>query len=92
MHAGLPVVTTGAGGPQEILDETCGVLVPPNDAASLALQLEILIKNEDLRHRLGIAGARRAAEMCDPGRQLRQLHAIVERTVGTANSLDLTAS
>jgi glycosyltransferase involved in cell wall biosynthesis len=81
MHAGLPVVTTAAGGPLEIVDESCGVLVPPGDPASLASQLEILIKNEGLRRRLGAAGARRAAEMCDPGRQLRRLQAIVERTV-----------
>ena len=92
MQAGLPVVTTAAGGPLEIIDDSCGVLVPPNKAASLAYQLEILIKNEDLRRRLGIAGARRAAEMCDPGRQLRRLHAIVERAVDTGNSFGLTAS
>jgi glycosyltransferase involved in cell wall biosynthesis len=86
MHAGLPVVSTAAGGPPEIIDETCGVLVPPNDAASLACQLEILIKDEGLRRRLGAAGTRRAAEMCDPGRQLQQLRAIVEHTVARRTS------
>ena len=86
MHAGLPVVTTAAGGPLEIIDDSCGVLVPPNDAASLAHQLEILIKNEGLRRRLGAAGARRAAEMCDPSRQLRRLHGIVERVAITVTA------
>lgn len=92
MHAGLPVVTTAAGGPLEIIDKTCGVLVPPNDTASLARQLEILIKNAGLRRRLGAAGARRAAEMCDPGRQLQGLHAIIERAMASANSFGLNAS
>ena len=92
MQAGLPVVTTAAGGPLEIIDDSCGVLVRPNDSASLAHQLELLIKDEGLRRRLGATGARRAAEMCDPSRQLRRLHAIVERAVDSGDRYGLTAS
>ena len=82
MHAGLPAVTTAAGGPLEILNESCGVLVRRNDAASLAAALETLVKNEGLRRRLGAAGMRRAAQLCHPGRQLRRLDAIIRRAAG----------
>jgi glycosyltransferase involved in cell wall biosynthesis len=79
MHAGLPVVTTAAGGPLEIFDESSGVLVKPNDAASLAAQLGTLMRNEGMRSRLGVAGVCRAVQLCDPGNQLRRLHAIIQQ-------------
>ena len=34
LAAGLPVVTTAMGGPQEIIDESCGFVAPPGDAES----------------------------------------------------------
>jgi glycosyltransferase involved in cell wall biosynthesis len=83
MQAGLPVVTTAAGGPLEILDESCGVLVPPNDASTLAAELATLVRNEDLRHRLGAAGIKRAAQLCNPGRQLMRLHDIIRRSTSS---------
>jgi glycosyltransferase involved in cell wall biosynthesis len=76
----LPVVATAAGGPLEILDESCGVLVRPNDATSLAAELESLVKDEGKRRRMGSAGVRRAAQLCDPGRQLLRLHAAIQQT------------
>ncbi len=79
MQAGLPVVTTSAGGPLEILDESCGILVHPNDAVSLAAALQSLLTDKSRRRRLGGAGVQRAAQLCDPGRQLRQLHNIIQR-------------
>ena len=85
MHAGLPVVTTEVGGPVEILDESCGVLVPPNDAVSLATQLETLMRNEGLRRRLGAAAIRRAARLCDPATQLNRLHTLILRTLAPAH-------
>jgi glycosyltransferase involved in cell wall biosynthesis len=36
MSRGLPVVATRSGGPQIILDESCGILVEPGDANALA--------------------------------------------------------
>jgi glycosyltransferase involved in cell wall biosynthesis len=35
MAMGLPVIATAWGGPVDYLDETCGILVPPRDRASL---------------------------------------------------------
>jgi glycosyltransferase involved in cell wall biosynthesis len=36
MACGIPVVATRSGGPQQILDESCGILVPTDDPAALA--------------------------------------------------------
>jgi glycosyltransferase involved in cell wall biosynthesis len=91
MHAGLPVVTTAAGGLLEIIDESCGVLVQPNDAASLAFRLETLIGNGELRHRLGVAGVRRAIQLCDASTQLQRLHAIMRRAAGEQTMARATA-
>lgn len=66
LHAGLPVVATRMGGALEIIDERCGVLVSPDDPPALADALERLIKDAELRRRLGRAGPDRARELCDP--------------------------
>ena len=86
MKAGLPVVTSAAGGPLEIIDKSCGVLVEPKSTASLALHLKALIENEQQRRRLGAAGAHRASALCDPGRQLRRLDAILRRTASSRSA------
>jgi glycosyltransferase involved in cell wall biosynthesis len=73
LHARLPVVTTAIGGACEIVDETCGVLVPPRDAEALAASLRRLIESENLRRSLGANGPRRAQELCDPAAQFPRL-------------------
>ncbi len=72
LQAGLPVVTTAMGGPLEIVDATCGVLVPP-EPAPLAAALRQLIEDADARARLGAGGPARAATLCDPSVYLRAL-------------------
>jgi glycosyltransferase involved in cell wall biosynthesis len=79
MYAGLPVVTTAAGGPLEIIDDSCGALVQPKDVASLAAELEMLIGDAVLRHQLGRAAVRRAVQLCDPATQLSRLHDMLMR-------------
>jgi glycosyltransferase involved in cell wall biosynthesis len=73
LYAGLPVVTTALGGALEIVDETCGVLVPPADPAALAEALGQLILDAGQRARLGVAGPTRARHLCDPARQLARV-------------------
>jgi glycosyltransferase involved in cell wall biosynthesis len=73
LYAGLPVVTSGLGGALEIVDATCGALVPAGDAAALAAQLARQIDDGALRRRLGAAGPARAAALCDPARQLQRI-------------------
>ncbi|HXZ78963.1 MAG TPA: glycosyltransferase, partial [Terriglobales bacterium] len=73
LYAGLPVVTSAMGGAQEIVDTTCGILVPPGDTTALAEALRSLMQDALLRTRLGNAGPARALHISDPGRRLKQL-------------------
>jgi glycosyltransferase involved in cell wall biosynthesis len=61
MAAGVPVVATAVGGTPEILDSTCGRLVPARDAAAMADALLDLALSQPLREALG-AEARRRVE------------------------------
>jgi glycosyltransferase involved in cell wall biosynthesis len=79
MAAGLPVVTSALGGAQEIVDETCGVLVAPRDSAALASELSSLIENRARRERLGANGPSRARALCDPAAQMSRIAAILQK-------------
>jgi glycosyltransferase involved in cell wall biosynthesis len=73
LAAGLPVVASAAGGALEIVDASCGVLVPSGDSSALAGALEQLILDRDLRSKLSTAAPARAQYLSDPGRQLSKL-------------------
>jgi glycosyltransferase involved in cell wall biosynthesis len=73
MMARLPVVGTSLGGPKEIVDESCGILVAPDDAPALAGALASLIGNRELRERLGRGGPERARGVSDPADRIEQL-------------------
>jgi len=73
LYARLPVVSTRLGGALEIVDDSCGVLVPPEDPDALAATLGRLIDHRDARLRIGAAGPARAAVLCDPAHILARL-------------------
>jgi glycosyltransferase involved in cell wall biosynthesis len=50
--AGLPVVATDVGECRNVVSK-CGIIVPPDDANSLANALRLLVLNSYLRHQLG---------------------------------------
>lgn len=77
LAAGLPVVTTDMGGGVEVITSSCGIVVPPDDIDALTNALETLCRDESRRHRLGRAGPARAAELCDPHRQMRRLQELL---------------
>ena len=77
LSAGRPVVTTGIGGALEIVDETCGVLVPPGDVAALAAALRRLLEDDGLRTRLGHHARFRRQQLCDPATQIRRIHDVL---------------
>jgi glycosyltransferase involved in cell wall biosynthesis len=70
LYAGLPMVTTRLGGAIEIVDDSCGELVPPNNPVALAAALGRLVGDDKGRRRLGDAGPARARELCDPAQQM----------------------
>ncbi len=83
LYAGLPVVSTRLGGAAEIVNEDCGVLVEPGDAAALAAALGRLIDDPSARARLGATGPERARMLCDPALILDRLRDLLRRVVAT---------
>ena len=73
LYAGLPVVTTALGATTEIVDDSCGRLVPPNDSDALSAALARLISNHQTRTTLGFGGKVRADYLCNPKNQLNKL-------------------
>lgn len=79
--ARLPIVTTAIGGAMEIVDDSCGVLVPPDDAHKLAASLRRLIQDRTLRANLGAAGPARARKLCDAETQIGRLNQLFSDVV-----------
>ncbi|MBI4503059.1 MAG: glycosyltransferase family 4 protein [Gemmatimonadetes bacterium] len=73
LYAGLPVVTSAIGGASEVVDLTCGALLPPGDPVALADALRVLLADPAARSALGAAGPARARLLCDPARQIERL-------------------
>jgi glycosyltransferase involved in cell wall biosynthesis len=84
LHAGLPVVTSNVGGAREIVTPDVGYLV--EDDRALADALDLLIRDQALRQRLGAAGPARARALCDPSQQVTALEellsGVTKRPVG----------
>lgn len=81
LYAGLPVVTTAMGGTVEIVNQSCGRLVAPNNVNALSQVLQVLITDSQERVTLAANGRSRALALCDPARQLTQLHKLLSYLV-----------
>lgn len=79
LASGLPVLASRVGGIPEAIGDV-GLLVPPDDPRSLAVQLERLT-DDDERRRIGAAGRRRAEEN-DWHRSWAILHSVIQRPGG----------
>jgi glycosyltransferase involved in cell wall biosynthesis len=63
MACGLPVVATSGGAlPEVVEDGVTGILVPPADARALADAMDNLMRDAQLRRRMGQAGRERILE------------------------------
>jgi len=63
MACGLPVVSTSGGAlPEVVEDGVTGILVPPADARALAEAMDNLMRDAQLRRRMGKAGRQRILE------------------------------
>ncbi len=77
LYAGLPVLTTAMGGALEIVDGSCGELLPASDPESLAAALRRFIERGGLRRSVGAACVARARQLCDPQAQIHKLSVIL---------------
>jgi len=56
MSCGAPVIATKSGGPQDyVIDGKTGFLVKPNNPKAMAEKMEVLISNQKLVKRMGLA-------------------------------------
>jgi glycosyltransferase involved in cell wall biosynthesis len=85
MAAGLPVIATRSGGPEDIVvpGET-GWLVEANQADALAAAMLELYRSRDLRRRLGDNGRRRARELYSVERMVERSAEIYRRLLARA--------
>jgi glycosyltransferase involved in cell wall biosynthesis len=81
LYAGLPVVTTALGGGAEIVDQSCGKLVAPNDVNALSEVLRALITKPAVRVELAAGGKIRANLLCNPARQITKLHSLLSQLI-----------
>jgi glycosyltransferase involved in cell wall biosynthesis len=79
MATARPVVSTRlAAIPEMVSDGESGLLVSPGDVEALANALESLLRDPQLRARLGAAGRRRVEEKFDVDRTAAQLLELIE--------------
>lgn len=63
MFAGKPIIASNTGGiPEVVKHELNAILVPPGDSTALAKELQTMLKNSEMRLRLGNAAQKRAKE------------------------------
>ncbi len=75
--ASLPAVGSDVGGIPEVLkDKESGMLVPPADSKALAVALDTLVQNADLRAKLGNALRERVLRVFSPEKMLRETFAL----------------
>ncbi len=79
MAAGLPVVATQVGGTPEIIDDTCGRLVPARAVDPLAAGLLELASSDALRQALGRAARTRAERRFTLDRMVDAYRAVYDR-------------
>jgi glycosyltransferase involved in cell wall biosynthesis len=82
MAFGMPVVGTTAGGlPEVVEDGVTGLLVPPGDPQGLAEAVIQLLRDPDLRRRMGEAGRERVSSEFTVDRVVDQTLAVYERVI-----------
>lgn len=82
MAAGLPVVATNNTAiPEVVLDGRTGLLSPPLDTQTLAENIEILLKDDELRHQMGINGRQRAEIYFDWNKTASDYEQVLKNTV-----------
>ncbi|MEK0081856.1 glycosyltransferase [Benzoatithermus flavus] len=81
MASGLPIVTSAAGGPNEVItDGVSGLIVPTEDSGALAAAIARLVREPGLARRLA-AGAAAASRSFDLDETVRRIEAVYERVL-----------
>lgn len=82
MVAGLPVVATAAGGPEDIIENgRTGLLIQPGNVEALEQALLKLLQDEALRNRLAQEGRKEAVQHFDMKRVVQQVEQVYKRAL-----------
>lgn len=89
MAAGLPIVSTAAGGVPELLTSGKeGFLVQPGDLQGLANSMTALLRKPDAGRWMGAAAAQRAKEHFDVSTMIREYEQLYEEMIGHSHRLE----
>lgn len=82
MACGVPVVASNIGGlPELVKDGDTGFLCPLNDIDAFANQIETILLDDDLQHRMGAAARKRAVEEFATERIIPAYESFYEQTL-----------
>lgn len=88
MAAGLPIVSTAAGGVPDLFENGKeGYLVPPGDFQGLSNSMGALLRNREARQSLGMAAARRARKNYDVSTMVQAYEEVYESLVDQAHGV-----
>lgn len=79
MAVELPIVATDVGGNSNVINKETGILIPPRSPERLADAIIYLIKNPELRTKMGKAGRRRVEEKFSLDRMVDEYEKLYEK-------------
>jgi glycosyltransferase involved in cell wall biosynthesis len=80
MACGKPIVATSTGGiPEVVIDGQTGILVPPRDHDAMAAAIVKLLKDPQLRARMGAAGLHRVRQKFSADRMVKDTLRVYQR-------------
>jgi glycosyltransferase involved in cell wall biosynthesis len=89
MAAGLPIVSTAAGGVPDLLESGKeGYQVQPGDVLGLSNSMTFLLRNREARQSFGMAAARRARKTYDVSRMVQAYEGVYESLVDHSRRLN----
>jgi len=84
MAAGCPVVATAVGGtPEVVMDRETGFLINSRDPEALAQKIALLLKDSQLRQKMGEAGMRRIEEHFTLEKMVQNYEALYKNLMDT---------
>ena len=81
MACGIPVIATRSGGPEEILEDGAGILVPTDDPEAIARAVDDVTSSKDLAEALTTKALKRVQHRYSLGRMVSQYEAILETLI-----------
>jgi glycosyltransferase involved in cell wall biosynthesis len=82
MAMGTPVISCAKGGPEEIIDNgRTGVLIKGQDTVELARNVVYLLKNPDIRFKMGAQGREAVSARYDIGHIQKETEALYEKVL-----------